>query len=172
MSREDTYTRTSRSVVQCIAHTRTGARCKRRTRRTNLCYAHLEKEQHLKIKKSTIPGAGMGLFTTVQRRAHRMVAPYTGEYVTRPQDNYGGDYVVSLNGPPQAPPYKYVDARKTTDGAGRFSNNARRQDHKTNNSHLSANSNSRDAKVVASRNIPAGSEILTKYGNDYWRRHD
>lgn len=167
MSR-DIHTRAVRSVVQCIAHTRTGARCKRRTRRTNLCYAHLEKEQHLRIKKSSIPGAGMGLYTTIPRRKNRMVAPYTGEYVTKPQNNFGGDYVISLNSPPNAPPYKYVDARKTTDGAGRFANNARRSDQKTNNSHLSANANSRDAKVVASRNIPAGSEILAKYGAQYW----
>ena len=166
----DIHTRTVRSVVQCIAYTRTGARCRRRTRRTNLCYAHLEKEQHLRIKKSTIPGAGMGLFTTIDRRAHRKVAPYTGEYVTKPQDNYGGDYVISLNAPPNAPPFKYVDARKTTDGAGRFANNARRGDHKTNNSHLYTNPNSQEAKVVASRNIPAGTEILAKYGNNYWRR--
>ena len=170
MSRE-IYTRSTRSVVQCVGHTRTGARCKRRTARTHLCYAHLEKEQHLRIKPSNIPGAGMGLYTTVARRAHRMVAPYSGEYVTKPRDNYGGDYVVSLNSPPDAPPYKYVDARKTTDGAGRFSNNARRRDHRTNNSHLTPHPNSREAKVVASRNIPAGTEILTRYGNDYWRQH-
>ena len=111
----------------------------------------------------------MGLFTTIPRRAHRMVAPYTGEYVTKPQNNYGGDYVIQLNHPPQAPPYKYVDARKTTDGAGRYANNARRSDHKTNNSHLTAHANSREAKVVANRNIPAGAEILAKYGDNYWR---
>ena len=113
----------------------------------------------------------MGLYTTVARRAHRMVAPDTGEYVTKPRDNYGGDYVVSLNYPPNAPPYKYVDARKTTDSAGRFSNTARRHDHRTNNSHLSAHANTREAKVVASRNIPAGTEVLTRYGNNYWGRH-
>jgi len=98
-----------------------------------------------------------------------MVAPYTGEYVTKPDDNYGGDYVISLNAPPDAPPFKYVDARRTTDGAGRFSNSARRRDRRTNNSHLSANRNMRDVKVVATRNIPANTEVLTRYGNDYWR---
>ena len=163
------HTHSLRTVVQCTGRTLSGARCKRRTARTNLCYAHLEKEQHLRIKPSTIRGAGMGLFTTVPRRAHRMVAPYTGEYVTKPDDNYGGDYVISLNAPPDAPPFKYVDARRTTDGAGRFSNSARRRDRRTNNSHLSANRNMRDAKVVATRNIPANTEVLTRYGNDYWR---
>lgn len=113
----------------------------------------------------------MGLFTTVPRRANRMVAPYTGEYVTKPTNNYGGDYVIQLNDRPNAPPYKYVDARKTTDGAGRFANMARRGDHKTNNSHLSAHANSREAKVVASRNIPAGAEVLAKYGDSYWGGH-
>jgi hypothetical protein len=111
----------------------------------------------------------MGLYTTTARPAHRMVAPYTGRHITRPENTYTGHYVIQLNSPPQAPPYKYVDANHTTDGAGRFANNARRGDHFTNNSHLSIDRRpGGQAKVVASRPIPAGREIFTKYGGAYW----
>ena len=158
-----------RKSQQCIGHAKTGARCKRRTARSPYCWTHLEKEQHLRIKPSQIPGAGMGLYTTVARPAHRMIAPYTGRHVTRPEDTYTGHYVVQLNSPPQAPPYKYVDANYSTDGAGRFANNARRNDHFTNNSHLSPDrQHPNNAKVVASRRIPAGREIFARYGQGYW----
>jgi hypothetical protein len=109
----------------------------------------------------------MGLYTTVRRPAHRMVAPYTGRAITRPENTYTGDYVVQLN---DRPPYRYVDANHTTSGAGRFANNARRGDQFTNNSHLSIDRQNPDqAKVVASRPIPANKEIFVKYGADYWR---
>jgi len=126
----------------------------------------LEKEQHLKIKPSQIPGAGMGLYTTIRRPAHRMVAPYTGRAIERPRNTYNGDYVIQLT---SNPPFKYVDANHTTDSAGRFANNARRRDHFTNNSHLAPDyRDPSKAKVVASRPIPAGKEIFAKYGNAYW----
>jgi len=123
-----------RKVQQCIGHTKTGARCKRRTSKTPYCFTHLEKEQHLKVKTSQIHGAGFGLYTTVRRPAHRMVAPYTGRSVTRDENDYRGNYVIQLN---NNSPFKYVDANHTTDGAGRFANSAVRGDHFTNNSHLS-----------------------------------
>ena len=167
--RQEPPTHSIRTVQQCIGHTKTGARCKRRTAKTPYCYTHLEKEQHLKIKPSQIPGAGLGLYTTVNRPARRMVAPYTGRQITRPANTYTGHYVIQLNEPPQAPPYKYVDANRTTDGAGRFANNARRQDHFTNNSRLRPDyQHPGQAKVVSLRPIPAGREVFTSYGNAYW----
>ena len=156
-----------RAVVQCCGRNKSGNRCKRRTARTPLCYQHLEKEQHLRVKKSQIAGAGMGLYTTVRRPPHRMVAPYTGSLHESNEDQgYGGDYVIQLN---NRPPYKFVDAQKTTEGAGRFSNMARRRDHFTNNAHLTADPKTHMAKVVSNeRPIAAGREIYTKYGNAYW----
>lgn len=163
---EEPKTVSIRTVQQCVGHTKTGARCKRRTARTPYCFAHLEKEQHLKIKPSRINGAGMGLYTTIRRQAHRMVAPYTGRTITRPHNTYRGDYVIQLT---NNSPFKYVDANHTTSSSGRFANNARRRDHLTNNSHLSIDHRDRNqAKVVSSRTIPAGSEILARYGNAYW----
>ena len=163
---QEPISRSIRRSQQCTGHTKTGARCKRRTARTSLCWTHLLKEQHLRIKPSQIPGAGMGLYTTIRRPPHRMIAPYTGRPITRPENTYIGDYVIQLN---NAPPYKYVDANHTTDAAGRYANNARRRDHFTNNSHLSPDpAHPHQAKVVASRPIPAGREVFARYGDGYW----
>ncbi len=157
-----------RTVQQCIGHTKTGARCKRRTSKTPYCFTHLEKEQHLKIKPSQIPGIGLGLYTTVRRPAGRLVAPYTGRQIERPNDRYRGAYVIQLNHPPQAPPYKFVDANHTTDGAGRYANAARRRNHFTNNSRLRSDpQHAFQAKVISIRPIPAGKEIFASYGRDY-----
>ena len=158
--------RSIRTSQQCIGHTKSGARCKRRTAKTQYCWTHLLAEQHLRIKPSQIQGAGLGLYTTIRRPAHRMIAPYTGRTITRPENTYTGHYVVQLT---HAPPFKYVDSNHTTDGAGRYANNARRRDHFTNNSHLAIDrQHPSQAKVVASRPIPAGKEVFAKYGNAYW----
>jgi len=101
-----------------------------------------------------------------------MIAPYTGTLVQRPTNRYGGEYVIQLNNlsPPYVPPYKYVDANKSTDGAGRFANAAREGDHHTNNSRLRPDPKNHMAKLVSLRAIPAGKEVFTSYGNAYWGR--
>ena len=162
-------THSVRTSQQCIGHTQSGARCKRRTARTQYCWTHLLKEQHLRIKPSTIPHTGMGLFTTIRRPAGRMVTPYTGRQISRPQNTYTGDYVVQLNDVPRAPPFEYIDANHTTEAAGRFSNMARRQNHMTNNSKIWPDYQHHQAKIIATRPIPAGGEVLSSYGRSYWR---
>jgi len=95
-----------------------------------------------------------------------MIAAYTGRAITRPEDTYTGDYAIQLT---HESPYKYVDANHTTDAAGRYANNARRRDHFTNNSHLAPDrAHPHQAKVVASRPIPAGREVFARYGDMYW----
>jgi len=167
MSR-DIHTKKISTTVQCGGHTRTGARCKRRTARTSFCYFHLNKEHHLQIKKSQISGGGLGLWTTIARPAKRMVAPYTGEVVHREKNDYGGDYVIQLN---NKSPFRYVDARRTNTAPGRFANMARTKDHKRNNAKLSLDyKNPNQAKVVSLQKIPANREILTSYGNQFWKK--
>ena len=167
-NKKDTHTHNIRDVVQCKGYTNSGARCKRRTARTQYCYYHLEKVEHVKIKPSKIPGAGMGLFTTIKRPAHRLVASYSGELVSRKKNDYGGDYVIQLS---NKPPYKYVDGRKTSSSAGRFSNMARRGDKGVrNNAHLAPDyKHPGQAKVVSNNKaIPANREVFTSYGRSYW----
>ena len=157
-----------RDVVRCNGHTKTGARCKRRTAKTKFCFTHLKSELHLQVKKSNIPAAGLGLFTTVprhyDRKRHRgeVIAPYDGEIVESHNPNYGNDYALQIKRHPPT----FIDARKTTN-TGRWANNAHGGGQ--NNSNLKPDNRHQSAQIRAARNIPAGGEVLTAYGRDYWR---
>jgi len=158
-----------RHVVRCIGHTKNGSRCKRRTARTQLCFAHLETQEHLKIQPSHIRGAGLGLYTTIPRRKNQRVTDYTGEEVVSHRRNFGGAYVLQIKDHPPT----YIDARKTTEAAGRFSNSARRGDGVRNNAHLSISHARRKYGIMMSNNLPGASkqhprEVLTSYGGVYW----
>lgn len=161
------FTKSIRKVVRCTGHTLKGAQCKRRTGKTQYCYSHLEKIEHVKIKKSTIPAAGYGLFTTVRRPARRKVVEYRGNKVSRPRNTLAGDYVLETTGA-HPPPYTYIDANHTTAGSGRFSNMAKASNHLSNNAKLSLDYRGHKANIVSTRAIPAGREILTSYGRGYW----
>ena len=159
---------TDRRVTQCTGHTKKGLgpRCKRRTSRTNLCWTHLASEEGLKIKPSRIPNAGLGLFATKDFQIRKPVAPYTGRHISRPNEGYGGPYVLQL--PPYRTPFKYVDANRSTDGAGRYSNTSRRGNPGVNNSRLMPDPDDRNVgRIMSTTAIPKGREILTRYGPDY-----
>lgn len=155
-----------RAVVQCHGHTNAGHRCKRRTARTSYCYAHLDKELHLKVKKSNIPGAGMGLFTTVKRRKYEKLAPYDGERVVSHDPDYGGKYVLQVKEDPPT----FINARKTT-GTARWANDGRNP--RRNNSNFKVYHHrvngvvQADGNLKSTRPIQANREILADYGRDY-----
>ncbi len=150
--------------TRCVGSKRDGGRCARITRRTNLCYQHLQMQSHLAIKKSNIPAAGFGLFTTIHRKKGENVAPYSGKVVVSHDPDYGGPYALQIKKHPPT----FIDASHSTSGAGRFCNNCQRGQC-TNNTGLSINNNTKQASVRANRNIPAGKEIYTAYGRDYWK---
>jgi hypothetical protein len=153
-----------RVVVQCKAHTRDGRRCQRRTGKTDLCYQHLDKEYHVRVKPSQIPRSGMGLYTTVPRRRGQVISPYTGDILVNPRDNQLSPYALQVKKHPPT----FIDAKRTNTGSGRYANNCR-HGQCTNNAHLRPGGGALTANVKASRNIPAGREVLASYGNQYWR---
>ena len=51
-----------RNSQQCKSNTVKGFQCKKKTAKTKKCWIHLGKENNLRIKQSTIPNAGLGLF--------------------------------------------------------------------------------------------------------------
>jgi hypothetical protein len=156
-----------RVVVRCRAITQNGRQCQRRTGKTDLCYQHLEKEYHVKVRPSQIPNAGMGLYTTIARRPGQNIAPYSGQVIVNPRDDEGSPYALQVKKHPPT----LIDAERTNTGAGRYSNNCRRGQC-TNNSGLSYNARRQEANVKARRNILPGKEIYTAYGHGYWRDHE
>jgi hypothetical protein len=111
----------------------------------------------LRIKKSTIPGAGLGLFAAKDFKKDTKVVDYKGEVSDHAS---GGDYDLEIK------PNKFVNANKSI-YVGSYSNMARRGDGKTNNAKLTAYQS--EGRIKSTRPIKAGGEVLTSYGRSYWR---
>ena len=117
-----------RKVVQCKSKTLKGNQCKNRTSRTKKCWIHLGKEDNLRIKPSTIPRAGFGLF--LYKKPFNCNAPlgyYTGRRTNpRKLDRiYRGataPFAICSN---QSKNAVCIDANQSTDGALHFSNDTR-----------------------------------------------
>ncbi len=125
-------------------------------------------DEQLYIKKSTLPGAGKGLFTKVFIPKGTRITEYKGRILTwkqvenMPDESYG--YVFWFSN-------RYViDAWKTKKGIAHFANDANgiaRMPGVKNNSEY--DTEKKRCYIKSTRDIPPGSEILVPYGGDYWR---
>jgi len=121
---------------------------------------------HLLIRRSIIPGAGKGLFTKKAIAKGILIVEYKGNITTwkavQKSDVFNGYvFYISRN--------QVVDARRTKKALGRYANDARglnRIKGIRNNAVYTV----KQGKVFiqATRNIPAGAEILVDYGREYW----
>ena len=125
----------------------------------------------LKVKKSRLPGAGKGLYTTSPIRKGDLIVEYKGERMTWKGAirRYGKNvdfaaylYYVSNK--------KCVDAAKTKDELARYANDAAGP---TRLKGIRNNCEYKNVKgvphIIAKKKIPAGSEIFVDYGADYWK---
>lgn len=125
-------------------------------------------EKHLYVKKSSLPGAGKGLYTKVPIKKGTRIVEYKGEILTwkevEKMPDYRNGYVFYFN-------LKYViDAWKTKKSVAHFANDAMgiiRVPGVKNNSEY--DTEGKRCFIVATRDVPAGSEILVTYGAEYWR---
>jgi SET domain-containing protein len=125
-------------------------------------------EKKLIVKKSTLPGAGKGLFTKVFIPKGTRIVEYKGQIVTwkeieKMADDRNG-YVFFFNNK------HCIDAWKTKKGVAHFANDARgivRVEGVKNNSEYVTEK--KRCYIEASKGIPAGSEILVGYGAEYWQ---
>lgn len=125
-------------------------------------------DKHLFIKKSTLPGAGKGLFTKVAIAKGTRITEYKGEIVTwkevEKMADYRNGYVFFFNN-------QYcIDAWKTKKGVAHYANDAlgitRVEGVKNNSEYVTEK---KRCYIEATRDIPAKSEILVGYGAEYWR---
>jgi len=125
-------------------------------------------EKHLYIKKSTIPGAGKGLFTKVFIPKGTRIIEYEGEVLTwkeveKMADDRNG-YVFYFNS-------RYVlDAWNYKKSLARYANDAKgivRVEGLKNNAEYVTEK--KRCFIEATRDIPKGSEILVGYGGEYWQ---
>lgn len=126
----------------------------------------------LVVKRSTLPGAGKGLFTKVFIQKDTRIVEYKGRISSWKEvnDDKGINpyiFYVKRDHVINAAPYKKALARFANDAGGLtrkkgIINNAEyRQDGLR-------------IFIVAKKDIPAGSEILVDYGKEYWEviRHN
>lgn len=120
------------------------------------------------VKKSKLPGAGKGLFTTRPIKKNKKIVEYKGEiipwkeYEKRVEENKDG-YLFYIN------KQKCIDAYDTPQYKARYANDAEglnRVKGLKNNSSYQVFDNR--CYIVAERDIEAGEEILVDYTKDYW----
>ena len=149
--------------------------CERQTTRGTLCWQHGIELLGLRVKKSGIEDAGLGLFTTRSRKAREIVDEYRGEVISQADfDRHPSAYGVAVS------QGRIVNPIRSTDCLARFSNDARTA--RKNNCELISDrqygiryakpryTDGSGAKVylITKRAVAAGSELLTSYGNAYW----
>jgi SET domain-containing protein len=121
------------------------------------------------VKKSTIPGAGKGLFTKHDIKKGERILEYLGEIITDAEcdiraekDRYGYFFYISKK--------KCIDAYDIPEAVARYANDAKgltKVKGLTNNCCYAIYKNS--GWIKSEKNIKAGSEILVSYGAEYWR---
>ena len=123
-------------------------------------------EDQLLVKRSTLKGAGKGLFTTKDIPKGKKIVEYKGKIVKwKDVDSRDG-----LNG------YIYyvsrdhvIDAFPTKDALARYANDAKgivRTDGLNNN--CTYRIEGRRVFIYSMKNISAGSELFVGYGKEYW----
>lgn len=121
------------------------------------------------VKKSTIPGAGKGLFTKYDIKKGERFLEYLGEIITEAElnkraekDIFGYAFYVNKN--------KCIDAYYTPKEFARYANDAKGLTRiKGINNNCCYNIWKKSGWIKAEKAIKAGDEILVGYGAEYWR---
>ncbi|MBX7124053.1 MAG: SET domain-containing protein-lysine N-methyltransferase [Cyclobacteriaceae bacterium] len=123
-------------------------------------------EKYLRVKISTLPGAGKGLFTTIDIPKGKRFVEYKGRiqpWSEVKDDDGRNGYLMYINR------YCVINAEPAIHTLGRYANDARgfvRIDGLSNNSEYV--SVGRRCYIEAIRDIKAGEEIFVGYGTAYW----
>ena len=124
-------------------------------------------EKQLKVKRSQLPDAGMGLYTTKPIPKGTRIVEYKGRLSkwkdVRDEDGRNG-YIFYINR------NHVIDALPTKKALARYANDARgmaRVKGMINNADYVVDG--LKAYIESKRNIPAGAEIFVDYGKDYWK---
>ena len=125
--------------------------------------ALLEKE--LEVKKSTLPGAGLGLFTKSNISKGSRIVEYKGRRTIwkEVENDYKNGYIYTID------PQHVIDAKTYKKALARYANDARgmvRKNGTKNNARYVVDG--LKVFIEAEKDIYAGSEIFVSYGKEYW----
>ena len=123
-------------------------------------------EKQLVIKRSTLPAAGKGLFTKKTIAKGTRVVEYKGKITTWKEvddDNGKNGYIYYINR------NHVIDAKPFSKTFGRYANDANglKKLRLVKNNARYVIDNLR-VYIEAVKDIPAGGEILVRYGKEYW----
>jgi hypothetical protein len=140
--------------------------CRQLTRFGAYCWTHLAREEHLRVKGSSIPGAGKGVFATTHIRPGEVIGLYTGDLIRddfsrRDDPSKGGTYYLQLNS------RLCIDGARTDAHVSRFINDPRGSGQRPNCT-FAHDGRSSTVRVRATRHIQPGQELLISYGRTYW----
>ena len=155
---------------RCTADTAKGEHCSQRTAISHLCWNHLQRDKGVRVRKSTVPGAGRGLFVAWSAglpAGHNI--PYTGDEILLPK-GVGGPYVLQMK------KGHGIDAARRNAGVARFVNDPRGGVDSEGRQraanckfvvHTPAGTSQRVGSVRTLRPIEKGEELLIAYGDGY-----
>ena len=156
---------------RCVATNNAGTQCKSLTRKGAFCWLHLQAIKRLRIKPSSIAGAGLGLWVGKVKQEPGFkkgdkVADYSGDLIEHEEDaDIGGPYVLGLS------KTLAIDASRTNVGEGRYANDSRGTGVPT-NARLVCNPGRKSAVLEATRDLQGQEEVFVSYGPDYWKTAD
>jgi hypothetical protein len=163
--------------LQCSEQSKSGSRCRLRTRALSnstgacnsspICWIHLRSKTGLRVKTSTIPNSGKGLFTERNLAKGAPIGEYTG--VTRPASAPRTSYDMGLthgrkvdaSDPLKSSVMRYANHKP------RSSANARIMDQSRGTAANGCTMIRAAKPIRATKNSPT--EIFTNYGTGYWR---
>ena len=171
MSRTRIQTPLIRSL-RCKSMTLKNTRCKKITKRTDKCWIHLLKNDNLRIKKSSLPNAGLGLFAGRKKiNKSESLGYYTGRRIKNkcldkyyPKTNLA-PYAICESGRKNA---RCINANFSTDAAARYANDAMLKS-KTNMDIKNVGKRKYRPRAFAIKNIKPNEEIYYFYGPQYWK---
>jgi SET domain-containing protein len=125
-------------------------------------------EKHIYTRKSTLPGAGKGLFTKAFIPKGTRIVEYKGEILTWKEvgkmEEYRNGYVFYVNS------RHVIDAWNHKGSLARYANDARGitriEGVKSNSEYIV---DKKRCFITATTDIPAGTEIFVEYGAEYWQ---
>ncbi|HEX6193309.1 MAG TPA: SET domain-containing protein-lysine N-methyltransferase [Chitinophagaceae bacterium] len=123
-------------------------------------------ESSLRVKRSSLPGAGKGLFTKTFIPKGTRIVEYKGKITTWKEVDHkegtnGYIYYIKRTHVIDAGPYKQALGRYANDGRGLF-----RIPGMTNNATYVEDNGK--VYIESTKDILPGSEILVSYGKEYW----
>ena len=149
---------------RCVANNKDGKQCRSLTCNGAHCWRHMRQVLGVKIGKSTIPGAGRGLFTARDFKKGEKIALYTGDVIEGDVDdaNESAYIFASKNN-------INIDAARRNTATGRMIN-APRGTNRGTNVEFKINPRTAEVTIKATRNLRKGEEVLVGYGPQYWRK--